>query len=324
MSGEGRAPGFYPDPWGTPDERYFDGVAWARTTRGADGFAALPDPTSPAPTTAPPSAPSNAAVAATPMAASPISTAPAIPTSAPPPGWHPDPWAAAALRYWDGRQWTGHVSGMPGQLSGMPVAVAPRARLAEEHTAARWAKAGLSWAGPALGIGAISGAFQWSWIADHWDALTAPGGSTDASGNSGASILGQLAIVAVVVGAVLFLLWFYRSASVASSSGMRGRRTPGLAVASFFIPVVNLWWPYQSTLDLLPERHPARQVVRRWWLLWIGCMVGGVAIIATAFASVVALGIATGATVVLAVLAAITARVVVSEVTDAHAQLAGV
>jgi hypothetical protein len=106
---------------------------------------------------------------------------------------------------------------------------------------------------------------------------------------------------------------------------MHARRTPGLATASFFIPVLNLWWPYQSTLDLLPEHHPARQVVRRWWLLWVGCMAGGVAIIATAFANAIALGIATGATVVLALLAAVTARVVVSEIMDAHdQQLAGV
>jgi hypothetical protein len=34
------------------------------------------------------------------------SDAPPPPT---PPGWYPDPWRRAARRYWDGRQWTGHV-----------------------------------------------------------------------------------------------------------------------------------------------------------------------------------------------------------------------
>ncbi len=27
-----------------------------------------------------------------------------------PAGWYPDPWRAAELRYWDGAEWTGHVT----------------------------------------------------------------------------------------------------------------------------------------------------------------------------------------------------------------------
>jgi hypothetical protein len=34
------------------------------------------------------------------------SDAPPPPT---PPGWYPDPWRRAVRRYWDGRQWTGHL-----------------------------------------------------------------------------------------------------------------------------------------------------------------------------------------------------------------------
>ncbi|MEZ5216686.1 MAG: PrsW family glutamic-type intramembrane protease [Ilumatobacteraceae bacterium] len=37
------------------------------------------------------------------------------PITAPTPsaGWYPDPWRVAAWRWWDGRNWTGHVSGEP-------------------------------------------------------------------------------------------------------------------------------------------------------------------------------------------------------------------
>jgi Domain of unknown function (DUF4328)/Protein of unknown function (DUF2510) len=308
VSGETRAPGWYPDPWDTPEERYFDGVAWARTTRRPGGLDTPPDPDAPVPPTA--------AILPPPVASAPATTVAASAGAAPgaPPGWHPDPWAAATLRYWDGQQWTGHVSGMASSP-------APTLALAEEHTASRWARLGLAWAGPALGVGAISGAFQWRWVSDHWDALTKAGSSVDQRGNSGAAILGQLAAVILVIGTVLFLLWFHRSASVALRSGLQARRTPAWATASFLIPVLNLWWPYQSTLDLLPEQHPARQLVRRWWLLWIGCLIGGVAIVITAFANTIALGVATGATVLVALFAAVTARAVIGEITEAHDQL---
>ncbi|MGZ4691025.1 MAG: DUF4328 domain-containing protein [Acidimicrobiia bacterium] len=310
MSGEGRAPGWYPDPWDTPEERYFDGVAWARTTRRPGGLDTPPDTDAAAPSSAGFESPM-ATTVATPGSATPASAAPGAP-----PGWHPDPWAAASLRYWDGRQWTGHVSGMPDGVS-------PTLRFAEERAASRWAKLGLAWAGPAAGVCAISFAFQMHWIADHWHELTTPGSSVDQSGNSGAAVVGQLAGVVVLIGVVLFLLWFYRSATVAASTGLRARRTPGLATASFLIPVFNVWWPYQSTSDLLPEQHPARHLVRRWWMLCLGCFAGVLAIVGSVilFDTTVPLGIATGATVMLALLAAVTARAVVSEVTDAHDQL---
>lgn len=304
MSGEARAPGWYPDPWGTPEERYFDGDAWARTTRLPGGPDTPPDIYAPVPPTAMVESPS---MPTAPPSATPVSAAPGAP-----PGWHPDPWAAAALRYWDGTQWTGHVSGMPG---GAPTTE----RLVEEQTAGRWAKAGLAWAGPALAVSSIAGAFQWQWIADHWDELTSPG--SEANGNSGAAIISQLSGIVLLVAGVLFLIWFHRSAVLAASAGLTARRQPVLATISFIIPILNFWWPYQSTCDLLPADHPARVVVRKWWALWIACSVGGLTIIATAFMNVIALGVMTGVVVVLALLAAIAARNVVSEISDAHDQL---
>jgi hypothetical protein len=208
----------------------------------------------------------------------------------------------------------------------MPGGPAPTLRLAEEHTAARWARLGLAWGGPALGVSTIAAAFQWNWIADHWDEITAPGSSVSSTnGNSGAAVVGQLAGLALLIAGVLFLIWFHRSAVLAASSGLRAHRSPGWATASFIIPVLNLWWPYQSTCDLLPANHPARAAVRRWWALWIACTIGGIAVIIAAFVDPVVLAVSAAVTVVLALLAAVAARAVVTEITDAHdALLAGV
>ena len=309
MSGEGRAPGWYPDPWGTDDERWFDGGAWARATRQPGGLATPPGPDD-----------STASSGGGGLDAPALGSAPGPPVPAPevPAGWHPDPWGTAALRWWDGRQWTGYVSGMHTGPSAVM-------RLDAERGAARWARIGLLWGGPALGARAIASAYQARWIADHWDELTRPGSSqafAPTGTNPVADAVGQVALLALIVAAVLFLVWFYRAASLAASAGIAARRSPVLATVSFIIPILSLWWPYQSTCDLFPPGHPARALVRRWWALWIGCTVGGIAVFVSAFVDDVALAIAAACTVVLALLTAIAARIVVADVVAAHDELA--
>lgn len=39
-------------------------------------------------------------------------------------GWYPDPWGAAALRWWDGTAWTGHVAG-EAPAAGAPATAGP-------------------------------------------------------------------------------------------------------------------------------------------------------------------------------------------------------
>ena len=81
-------------------------------------------------------------------------------------------------------------------------------------------------------------------------------------------------MVGLAVGA-LFLLWFYRAASTGWVSGLPARRRPMLATLSFVIPVLNLWWPYQAMLDMVPAEDPRRVVIRWWWVLWLsGTSVG--------------------------------------------------
>ena len=71
---------------------------------------------------------------------------------------------------------------------------------------------------------------------------------------------------------MLFLSWQYKAADTARLF-LPARRSPGLGVGSWFIPVVSLWFPYQSIRDCLPPEDPGRRVVARMWACFIATLV---------------------------------------------------
>ena len=132
----------------------------------------------------------------------------------------------------------------------------------------------------------------------------------------------ELASAVGVVASVLFLIWFVRSATNARALGLPARRSPAAGVAGFMLPVVNLWWPYQSTRDLFPERHSARPLVLRWFLLWVvGGIVGSAVLLVAVFVDSWVGWVMLAVPVVLTTLAALDARSVIAEAVAAHAEL---
>jgi hypothetical protein len=319
-----RAAGWYPDPWGTAAERYFDGGAWSRQTRpvgtvGDDPPPAIAQPAVPTSPVVEPGVgvPGGRGVATTdpaPVAGQP-GEAPSADAQAdmPPPGWHPDPWGLAALRWWDGANWSGHVSGPP--TSAGPDIVG-------EQTLARYVKPALLLGGLAQAAAMFGTAEQAQWFADHWDELNRTTGPVPRMPATTTIVLGQFGgLVGIVVG-VLFLLWFYRAASNGWASGLPARRGPGLATFSFIIPILNLWWPYQSTKDMIPIGDPGRSLVLRWWVLWLG---GGASIplmfLAAAVSGETATRVVAAMGAALMIAAAVAARAVVEHVTETHARM---
>ena len=311
-----RDPGWYPDPWGTDGERYFDGGAWARESRPVGGPPAAdgpPDTKPPAATpseTAPPAALGDPAVGTGPAPGS-----DAAPGAAPA-AWHRDPWGLAAMRWWDGAQWTGYVSGPPPARIASP-------DLAGERALARWLRPALLAGGVAQAITLVTSVDQVQWIVDHWSRITRPGGGDiPTMPASTSSSLGQLSGIVGLAVAILFMLWFYRAAATGWSSGLPARRGPMIATLSFIIPILNLWWPYQAALDMVPADDPQRSVIRRWWALWLfgmlcGLMIYPAAAVYTETTARVVAGV--GAVAMLA--AALAARAFVEYVTATHEQL---
>lgn len=84
---------------------------------------------------------------------------------------------------------------------------------------------------------------------------------------------------------MLFLVWQHRAAIAARSLGFPAAHTPALGVGVWFIPVANLWMPYQALRDCLPPGHPARHHALRAWLAYVALgVLNGSAIITLIFA----------------------------------------
>ncbi|WP_353827768.1 DUF4328 domain-containing protein [Agromyces sp. SYSU T0242] len=82
------------------------------------------------------------------------------------------------------------------------------------------------------------------------------------------ALVNGLGGIALIVTGVLWAMWQYRAAKQAVR---RTRRSPGRHASSWFIPIVNLWFPYQNISDLWRAAglsRPSWQVA--WWALWLG------------------------------------------------------
>ena len=91
----------------------------------------------------------------------------------------------------------------------------------------------------------------------------------------------------------------------------------------FLVPVINLWWPYQSTRDLLPAGHPDRPLVLRWFLLWVvGGAVSFMVVVASMFVDSGAGWALVAVPAALTTLAGLAARQVVANALAAHQVLA--
>lgn len=122
---------------------------------------------------------------------------------------------------------------------------------------------------------------------------------------------------------IAFLVWQHRAAATARWLGLPGRHTPGWGVAFWFIPVANLWCPYQALRDCLPPGHAARRRVLGCWLLYLAAAVTSTSAYVVAFFSQPA------AVALLVVLAALWVAILVvgqrliATVSDAHRAIVG-
>jgi hypothetical protein len=273
----GPPPGWYPDPAGVKAWRWWDGYTWTE-------FAS--DPTAAGGTSG-------------------ASAAQAYGTSGgtPPPGGYgtyaPQGIGGRAYGY---EQGYGYGYGYPSTSWSVPAA---QAVYAIEAKAAPWARRVTYLYVVVIGIGMLQ-----AWAASANFRLffhniriqEQTGGPVPQYHQSPASSrLSLLSLAVAVVYYVVLLMWQYRAAKTARMLSLPARRSPTLGIISWFIPVVNFWFPYQSIRDCLPPGDPARAVVARMWTFFIATLVMD---IITAVTAVVGTPIAFALAVVTLVLAA--------------------
>ncbi len=98
------------------------------------------------------------------------------------------------------------------------------------------------------------------------------------SNDSREQIIGLFQVALFLFTAVIFGCWIVRANKNVRALGADGLRiTPGWAVGYFFVPVSNLWRPYQAMRDLWQASHhptswattAATSILPVWWTLWI-------------------------------------------------------
>lgn len=247
--------------------------------------------------------------------------------ASPPPGWFPDPWRMASWRWWDGLEWTAYVAPAPGpsavRISPFELSVA---RGKEERTW-RWARLGLASvliAAVGQWVGAISFIHSFHRVLNEapFNGNGQPVRFTGVSFSVGAYF--DLFFLLAAAVSIPFLIWQHSAATVARGLGNPARTSPAFGVGSWFIPVINWWFPYWALSDTLPPGHRLRQRCLVAWLAYLGSG------LATAVTFFVALASTTAAIVPMIVSAALAltaiglgATLIVAVTDDHRARFAG-
>lgn len=153
---------------------------------------------------------------------------------------------------------------------------------------ARWTKGLLSFTVVLAALGALSSLAQVELISRAAEGIA----EAEATANDARQqVIGALKFLTLIATAVVFLIWFHRAhANLAASRSPKGLFTPGWAVGSFFVPFLNVAWPFMAMRELwngtmsadatpadaasepssapsLPTSTPA--IVGWWWALFL-------------------------------------------------------
>jgi hypothetical protein len=198
-----------------------------------------------------------------------------------PAGWYPDPWSQSPLRYWDGADWTSHVSGPP------PGAFDQGAARNSLSKVSVWLQRYLIVEPLIVLLSFASTVSTFSGIREYLRQVRDDVGTADQSllQPSGFARVGQLFGFLTLAGTVLRIMWMAQAGKQAEARGRPLRRSAVLAAFGWIIPIVNFWWPYHAMRDVLgPDRSKTHRA-SLWWLAYLITTLGSIVALITAFFS---------------------------------------
>lgn len=92
------------------------------------------------------------------------------------------------------------------------------------------------------------------------------------------TVMGLFQMAVFIATSIPFLMWIWRANANARALGAEGLSfTPGWSVGWFFVPILNLWYPYQVMKEIWQaSRNPAAwstepvpALLGWWWGLWL-------------------------------------------------------
>ncbi|MDQ2076382.1 DUF4328 domain-containing protein [Marinimicrobium sp. ABcell2] len=136
-------------------------------------------------------------------------------------------------------------------------------------------------------IALISGMLEYQLLSDFQEGVYASQELAIAAGEASDARQRLVAIVQLaifIVAGVLTLMWIYRANYNARQLGASGMEfTPGWSIGWYFIPLANLWMPYQAMREIWKaSRNPqdwrgatVSPLLPWWWFFWIALGVLG-------------------------------------------------
>lgn len=93
-------------------------------------------------------------------------------------------------------------------------------------------------------------------------------------------VLGLTAVAVYLATVVVFLMWLYRASNNVAAFGESTHHSSGWAVGSFFVPIMNLFVPYQAVKDIWKKSEPTAAdafsygvsppgYFPAWWGFWL-------------------------------------------------------
>jgi len=141
----------------------------------------------------------------------------------------------------------------------------------------RWLRI-LLWTSLGLGVLSVgSGLLELKLLHELQDGATLPPGAAGAN-DLRQQVIGGVRFILLISTIVVFAIWIYRANYNARQLGAAGMQfTPGWSVGWYFIPVANLWKPYQAMKEIWKasaapahwQEQPRGAILPWWWFLFI-------------------------------------------------------